>query len=257
MAQEEFVTPLYPAPKEGSKADKPKKVDAAVNANGLEYLEAAPSKPVVWEKGLLFAEFKKRSSTQLEPPAPWNPDLGTTEEGTYETAEDIDNELKLQLAIVLEQQKSAASSSSAASSIPTQPMSQGSRPPQAGASSAASKGTTQSTSRRPRKIATSDVQTEPTSQLSQRSKGRCQLTALRCASSSCNLAGSKKRLAPASADVPASKKLKLSESTTSPPTVTPAAVQLGEYAAESLYNTFGRDHVLGLLVTGKYHHSLV
>ncbi|KAJ3514894.1 hypothetical protein NMY22_g14598 [Coprinellus aureogranulatus] len=29
-----------------------------------------------------------------------------------------------------------------------------------------------------------------------------------------------------------------------------AAVQLGEYAAESLYNTFGREHIMGLLING-------
>lgn len=159
-------------------------------------------------------DFAERSSPILEPPAPWNPQLGALTETMHITMEDLINYPKALRAAAWNASEEVLSSDSSA--------------------------TAQTDSQ------TSELESQQTS-------GRSNITrfSVHTLIAIC-YTGLGKRVAFSTAEGPSPKKPKTTISK-----IPPAAAQLGVDAAECLHNTFGRDHVIGLLVSGRQHALLL
>ncbi|KAJ3518004.1 hypothetical protein NMY22_g13840 [Coprinellus aureogranulatus] len=174
LSRRKYITPLYAG---------------EVKTSGINHLmtNAPPGKFLPWEQGLMHSEFKKGSSS-MPVPTKWRPVIGSESGGTYETKEQLEQEI--------EEAMRPAAVEAESETLPTS-VASGSRARRSKATS--------SNAAKPR------IKSQP------------------------SMAKSTER------------KVKVMKETEADRV---AAVQLGEYAAESLYNTFGREHIMGLLING-------
>ncbi|KAJ3549783.1 hypothetical protein NMY22_g754 [Coprinellus aureogranulatus] len=192
LSRRKYISPLY--------AGK-------VKASSIDHLMTNPGRFLPWEQGLMHSEFKKRPSSMPDP-TKWRPVIDSESGGTYETKEQLEQEI--------EEAMRPAAVEAVSETLPTS-VASGSRPRKSRATSS--------------KAAKPRIKSQPSKAKSTSERGEKRPASV--------LTGTSQESA--------SKKVKVLKETEADRV---AAVQLGEYAAESLYNTFGREHIMGLLING-------
>ncbi|KAJ3540601.1 hypothetical protein NMY22_g4228 [Coprinellus aureogranulatus] len=173
-----------------------------------------------WEQGLMYSEFKKGPSSMPDP-SPWTPVLGSESNGAYETKAQLEHEIAAARRALAEEAERATLPSSVASS---------SRPRRSQASRSRTVNNSRTKAHQPQSKSKLSVSSTPQE-----------------VGSSTSETGRKRSASAVNSQGPAQKKPRAQKETEADKV---AAVQLGEYAAESLFNTFGREHVIGLLING-------